>query len=69
MSPYVGRTPLIWAVCMENQEIVEILLNHPKLNVNLGNVHNDTALHKAVLMDNVGRSQITSAYITFLYIH
>ena len=53
-NEYEGRTPLIWAVCMQNKEIIQLLLENPKLDINLHNEYGDTALHKAVMLDDVG---------------
>ena len=50
----IGRSPLIWAVCMRRQELIQVLLSSPKIDVNIQNEHGDTALHKAVMLDDVG---------------
>ena len=45
----------MWAVSMQNKEIVQLLLQSAKIEINAGNMHGDTALHKAVVVDDVGK--------------
>jgi len=42
-----GNTPLHFAACRGNEEIVKILLQHSKVNVNDKDVSGKTALHLA----------------------
>ena len=64
-NQFIGRTPLIWAVCMQNKEIIQLLLDNTKLDINLYNEYGDTALHKAVMLDDVG--MYNKAYVLYVY--
>lgn len=44
---------LHYAIMKNNEEIIEMLLEHKKINVNLQHITNDTALHFAVVNHNV----------------
>ena len=51
---YLGRTPLMRAVRYKKNSTARLLLEQPALDLNLGDDNEgDTALHLAVIVDNV----------------
>ena len=51
---YLGRTPLMRAVRYKKNSTARLLLEQPALDLNLGDDNEgDTALHLAVIIDNV----------------
>ena len=50
---YLGRTPLMRAVRYKKNSTVRLLLEQPALDLNLADYEGYTALHHAVIKDNV----------------
>lgn len=53
MPDVFGNTLLHWAVCNEYKEIVEELLKRKDININAVNKQKNTALHLAVMSNNI----------------
>ena len=48
----LGRTGLMWALASSRNNVVQLLLNHPQIDINKVNDRGYCALHSAVIRDN-----------------
>ena len=51
-DPYLGETPLHIAIMMKNTTIAKLLIDHPKININMKNYYSETSLTFSASNDN-----------------